>query len=159
MLAVLEIKEAWDTIQQNKQAFWQQVERWIADAKSSIYKFAKDYEHCLFTDEYAEPISRGIIGKALKDGLDATDVDQRKQAAGNLLEQISWSGTTDFMSKLAKERTIQLCDEMHVTKELISSLFLAAGGYGSIGMGGGGSSNNEINNWDGTKKKTGWGIS
>jgi hypothetical protein len=36
-------------------------------------------------------------------------------------------------------------------------LLLASGGYGPIGLGGGGS-NNELTNWDGTKKKNGWGV-
>lgn len=38
----------------------------------------------------------------------------------------------------------------------MSSLLLAAGGKGCIGVGGGGS-NGELTNWDGTKKNTGWG--
>lgn len=35
---------------------------------------------------------------------------------------------------------------------------LAAGGRGGINMGGGGGSNNELTNWDGTKRKNGWSI-
>ena len=38
----------------------------------------------------------------------------------------------------------------------MSSLLLAAGGRGSIGVGGDGSTS-ELTNWDGTKKNTGWG--
>lgn len=45
---------------------------------------------------------------------------------------------------------------MTVSKDLIAGLLLAAGGRGSISTGGG--SNGELTNWDGTKKKTGWGI-
>ena len=46
---------------------------------------------------------------------------------------------------------------MKVPKELMANLLLAAGGRGGINSGGGGSSN-ELTNWDGTKKKTGWGM-
>ena len=46
---------------------------------------------------------------------------------------------------------------MTVTKDLMANLLLAAGGRGSVGVGGGGS-NGELTNWDGTKKRTGWGI-
>ncbi|MCR4619341.1 MAG: hypothetical protein K5633_01460 [Paludibacteraceae bacterium] len=46
---------------------------------------------------------------------------------------------------------------MTVTKDLMANLLLAAGGKGGICTGGGGSTG-ELTNWDGTKKKTGWGI-
>lgn len=39
----------------------------------------------------------------------------------------------------------------------MANLFLAAGGRGGISSGGGGS-NAELTNWDGTKKNTGWGM-
>ena len=51
----------------------------------------------------------------------------------------------------------QLSEEMNVPKELMDRLFLTAGGRGTIGMGGGGS-DNELTNWDGTKKRNGWGV-
>ena len=36
ILSIPEIKGLWDTIQQNRRAFWQQVDRWIGDAKKAI---------------------------------------------------------------------------------------------------------------------------
>ncbi len=45
---------------------------------------------------------------------------------------------------------------MTVPPKLMDNLLLAAGGRGGFNAGGG-SSNNELTNWDGTKKKTGWG--
>lgn len=39
----------------------------------------------------------------------------------------------------------------------MANLLLAARDRGGIGTGGGGS-NVELTNWDGTKKQTGWGI-
>lgn len=157
MLAVPEIKELWNSIQQNKKAFWQQVDQWIADARQAIYKFATDYQNAVFTREYANSIGQGIIAEALKDGLDASDKEQRKQATRNLLSQICWKGTTKYMSDLSETRTMQLCEEMTVPKNLMDSLLLAAGGRGIVGAGGGGSSN-ELTNWDGTKKRNGWGV-
>ena len=49
-------------------------------------------------------------------------------------------------------------DGIYVTKDMMKYLLLAAGGRGGISTGGGGS-NNELTNWDGTKKKNGWGVS
>ncbi len=158
MLGIPEIKELWNSIQQNKKAFWQHVDQWIADAKQAIYKFATDYQNAVFTSDYANPIGQGILAEALKDGLDASDKEQRKQATRNLLSQVSWEGTTKFMSDLSETRTMQLCEEMTVTRSLMESLLLAAGGRGYTGAGGGGS-DNALTNWDGTKKRNGWGVS
>jgi len=47
---------------------------------------------------------------------------------------------------------------MTVTKNLMANLLLAASGRGAISAGGGGS-NGELTNWDGTKKRNGWGVS
>ena len=157
MLAVPEINELWDGIQQNKKAFRQQVDQWIANARQAIYKFATDYQNAVFTRKYANSIGQGIIAEALKDGLDASDKEQRKQATLNLLNQVGWKGTTKYMSDLSETRTMQFCEEMTVPKNLMDSLLLAAGGRGIVSTGGGGSSN-ELTNWDGTKKRNGWGV-
>lgn len=80
-------------------------------------------------------------------------------AAAYLLEKVSWTGiTSDFKISLTSSRTRQLCDAMTVSKDLMANLLLTAGGRGGISTGGGGS-NGELTNWDGTKKNTGWGIS
>lgn len=157
MLSIPEIKELWNGIQQNKKAFRQHVDQWIADAKQAIYKFATDYQNAVFTNDYANPIGQGILAEALKDGLDASDKEQRKQATRNLLSQVSWEGTTKYMSDLSETRTMQFCEEMTVTRSLMESLLLAAGGRGFTGAGGGGS-DNALTNWDGTKKRNGWGV-
>ena len=78
-------------------------------------------------------------------------------ATAYLLEKVSWTGITDSKTNLTASRTRQLCDAMTVTKDLMANLFLAAGGRGGISSGGG-DSNGELTNWDGTKKNTGWGI-
>ena len=78
-------------------------------------------------------------------------------ATAYLLEKVSWTGITDSKANLTALRTRQLCDAMTVTKDLMANLLLAAGGRAGISAGGGGS-NGELTNWDGTKKKTGWGI-
>ena len=158
ILSIPEIKGLWDTIQQNRRAFWQQVDRWIGDAKKAIYIFAKSHNQHDFMAEDRNIISWGIIAEALQNKLDATNAEQRMKATGLLLDDISWTGTTDYMSDLAMKRTRQLCEEMNVTKELMQDLLLAAGGRGTITYGGGGT-DNALTNWDGTKKRTGWGIS
>jgi hypothetical protein len=158
MLSIPEIKGLWDSIQQNRKVFWQQVDRWIGDAKKAIYNFAKSHNQHDFITEDKNIISWGIIAEALRNNLDAANAEQRMKATGLLLDNISWTGTTDFMSDLAIKRTRQLCEEMSVTKELMQGLLLAAGGRGTISYGGG-STDNALTNWDGTKKRNGWGIS
>ena len=158
ILSIPEIKGLWDNIQQNRRAFWQQVDKWIGEAKKAIYNFAKSHNQHDFMAEDGNIISWGIIAEALRNNLDAANAEQRMRATGLLLDDISWEGTTDFMSDLTIKRTRQLCEEMSVTKELMQDLLLAAGGIGSITYGGGGS-DNALTNWDGTKKRTGWGIS
>ena len=79
-------------------------------------------------------------------------------AAAYLLEKVSWTGiASEFKRDLTVSRTRQLCDAMTVSKDLMENLLLAAGGRGGISTGGGGS-NGELTNWDGTKKKNGWGM-
>jgi hypothetical protein len=158
MLSIPEIKGLWDNIQQNRRAFWQQVDKWIGEAKKAIYNFAKSHNQHDFMAEDGNIISWGIIAEALRNNLDAANAEQRMRATGLLLDDISWEGTTDFMSDLTIKRTRQLCEEMSVTKELMQDLLLAAGGIGSITYGGGGP-DNALTNWDGTKKRNGWGIS
>ena len=158
MLSVPEIKGLWDSIQQNRKAFWQQVDRWIVDAKNAIYNFAKSHNQHDFLAEDKNIISWGIIAEALRNNLDATNAEQRMKATELLLDDISWKGTTDVMSDLTMKRTRQLCEDMNVTKELMQGLLLAAGGRGTITYGGGGT-DNALTNWDGTKKRNGWGIS
>ena len=156
MLAIPEIKEIWDTIQRNKEAFKRQINLWLADAAKAISDFAKDYEKSLFSREDESIIGTGIIAEAFVCGLDPTDNSQRNQATESLLSKVNWKGTTPFMSDLAATRTKQLSDEMSVPKEIMEELLLAAGGKGGFNMGGGGGSNNELTNWDGTKRKNGW---
>ena len=155
MLDIPEIKKIWDCIQQNKKAFWQQIEQWIGNAITAIrdYAFSKYND---FQPKEGNTVAWGIVAEAFKRGLDPTDDKQRKTATNYLLEKVSWSGMTPFKADLTATRTRQLCDAMTVSKDLIKNLFLAAGGRGDISLGGGGS-DNEITNWDGTKKRNGWG--
>ena len=79
-------------------------------------------------------------------------------ATAYLLESVSWTGiASEFKRELTASRTRQLCDAMTASKDLMAYLLLAAGGRGGISSGSGGS-NGELTNWDGTKKKTGWGM-
>lgn len=78
-------------------------------------------------------------------------------ATDYLLEKIAWTGISKFKADITASRTRQLCDVLKVSKDLMAKLLLAAGDRGCISTGGGGSTS-ELTNWDGTKKKTGWGI-
>ena len=156
MLAIPEIKEIWETIRRNKESFQRQINQWITDATKAISDFAKDYDKYLFSQDDESVIGSGIIAEAYMCGLDPTDKDQRTQATESLLGKVNWKGTTPFMSDLAATRTKQLSEEMNVPREIMEGLMLAAGGRGGANMGGGGS-NNELTNWDGTKRNKGWG--
>ena len=155
MLGIPEIKKVWDCIQQNKKAFWQQIEQWIGNAITAI----RDYAFSKYNDfqlKEGNTVAWGIVAEAFKRGLDPTDDKQRETATNYLLEKVSWSGMTPFKADLTATRTRQLCDAMTVTNDLLKNLFLAAGGRGDISLGSGGS-DNELTNWDGTKKRNGWG--
>lgn len=157
MLGIPKIKEIWDSIQQNKKDFLRQLDQWISDAIAAIKDYTKDYEHNDFLPKQGNAVAWGIIAEAFKRNLDPADEKQRRMATGYLLERMSWTGLSPFKSDLTAARTRQLCDTMTVSKELMQNLLLMAGGRGSVGVGGGGS-NSELTNWDGTKKKNGWGV-
>ena len=157
MLAIPEIKELWENIQQNKKAFLKQIDKWIEDGVAAIRDYADGKDND-FQPEAGNAVAWGIIAKAFEYGLDPTDEKQRRMATAYLLEKVSWTGiASEYKRELTAARTRQLCDVMTVPKDLMANLLLAAGGKGSVGVGGGGS-NGELTNWDGTKKKTGWGI-
>ena len=157
MLAIPEIKKIWESIQQNKETFRKQIDKWIEDGVAAIRNYADGKDND-FRPEAGNAVAWGIIAKAFEYGLDPTDEKQRKIAAAYLLEKVSWTGiSSDFKISLTVSRTQQLCDAMTVSKKLMANLLLAAGGRGGISTGGGGSTS-ELTNWDGTKKKTGWGI-
>ena len=155
---VPEIKEIWESIQQNKEAFRKQIDKWIKDGVAAIRDYADGKDND-FQPKKGEAVVWGIIAEAFERGLDPTDEKQRRMATGYLLEKVSWTGvSSDFKISLTSSRTRQLSDAMTVPKDLMANILLAAGGRGSVGVGGGGS-NGELTNWDGTKKQTGWGIS
>lgn len=118
------------------------------------YKRGKDNE---FQPKQGNAVAWDIIAEAFKYGLDPTDEKQRRMATAYLLERVTWNGMSEFKAGLTASRTRQLCDAMTVPKDLMANLFLAAGGRSGFSTGGGGS-NSELTNWDGTKKNTGWGI-
>ena len=156
MFAIPEIKEIWESIQQNKEAFRKQIDKWIKDGVAAIRDYADGKDND-FQPEKGEAVAWGIIAEAFERGLDPADGKQRRMAAGYLLEKVSWTGiSSDFKISLTSSRTQQLCDAMKVSKDLMQNLLLMAGGRGGVGVGGGGS-NSELTNWDGRKKKNGWG--
>lgn len=155
MLSIPEIKKIWDCIQQNKKAFWQQIEQWIGNAITAIRDYAFN-KYNDFQPKEENTVAWGIVAEAFKRGLEPTDDKQRKTATNYLLEKVSWNGMTPFKADLTATRTRQLCDAMTVTKDLMANLLLAAGGRGDICLGGGGS-DNELTNWDGNRKRNGWG--
>ena len=99
----------------------------------------------------------GIIVKAFKSGLDVTDDTARLQATQNLLDEVDWSETSSYKQDLTRNWTEMFSQDMTISQTMMEALTLAAGGRGGISTAGGGSSS-ELTNWDGTKKKTGWGM-
>ena len=156
MLGVPEIKEIWENIQRSQKAFSKQIDKWIEDGVAAIRDYADGKDND-FQPKQGNAVAWGIIAEAFRYGLDPTDEKQRRMATAYLLEKVSWTGMSEFKAGLTALRTRQLCDAMTVSKDLMANLLLAAGGRGGISTGGGGS-NSELTNWDGTKKKTGWGI-
>ena len=158
MLGIAEIKEIWESVQQNKETFRKQIDKWIEDGLAAITAWTKDYEHNDFLPDQGNTIAMGIIAEAFSRNLDPEDDKQRMTATNLLLDKVTWKGVSDYKTDLTQARTRQLSDVMTVPKELTKNLLLMASGRGGISTGSGGSSS-ELSNWDGTKKKTGWGIS
>ena len=156
MLGVPEIKKIWESIQRNKEDFSKQIDIWIEDGVAAIRDYADGKDND-FQPKQGNSVAWGIIAEAFKYGLNPTDEKQRRIATAYLLEKVSWAGMSEFKAGLTASRTRQLCDAMTVTKDLMANLLLAAGGRCGISIGGGGSTS-ELTNWDGTRKKTGWGV-
>ena len=156
MLDIPEIKEIWESIQRNKEDFSKQIDKWIEDGVAAIRNYADGKDND-FQPKQGNSVAWGIIAEAFRYGLDPTDEKQRRMATAYLLEKVPWTGMSEFKAGLTVSRTRQLCDAMTVSKDMMANLLLAAGGRAGISAGGGGS-NGELTNWDGTKKKTGWGI-
>ena len=157
MLAIPEIKEIWETIQQNKCNFTRQLNQWIDDALKAIAHFAAYEKNVHFSEQQSSAISMGIIAKAFKSGLDVTDDAARLQATQSLLDEVDWSETSSYKQDLTRHWTEMFSQDMTISQTMMEALTLAAGGRGGISTAGGGSSS-ELTNWDGTKKKTGWGM-
>ena len=157
MLGIPEIKEIWEGIQQKKEAFSKQMDKWIEDGVAAIRGYADGKDND-FQPKQGNAVAWGIIAEAFKYGLDPTDEKQRRMATAYLLEKVSWTGMSEFKAGLTASRTRQLCDVMTVSKDLMANLLLSAGGRAGTSVGGGGSTS-ELTNWDGTKKRTGWGLS
>ena len=153
MLGVPEIKEIWETIQQNKEAFSKQIDKWIEDGVAAIRDYAEGKDND-FQPKQGNSVAWGIIAEAFKYGLDPTDEKQRRMGTSYLLEKVSWTGMSEFKADLTASCTRQLCDVLKVSKDLMANLLLAAGGRGGISTSGDGS-NVEFTNWDGIKKKNG----
>ena len=156
MLDIPEIKEIWESIQRNKEDFMKQINRWIENGVAAIRDYADGKDND-FQPKQGNAVAWGIIAEAFRYGLDPTDEKQRRMATAYLLEKVPRTGMSEFKAGLTVSRTRQLCDAMTVSKDMMANLLLAAGGRSGISTGGGGS-NGELTNWDGTKKKTGWGI-
>ena len=132
MLDIPEIKEIWEQVQQNKEAFTKQIDKWIKDGVAAIKDYA-DGKNNDFQPEQGNAVEWGIIAKAFEYGLDPTDEKQRRMAAAYLLEKVSWTGiSSDFKISLTVSRTQQLCDAMTVSKDLMQNLLLMAGGRGGV---------------------------
>lgn len=157
MLGIPEIKEIWEGIQQKKRNFNRQLNQWIDNALKAIAHFAAYEKNVHFSEQQSSAISMGIIAKAFKSGLDVTDNTARLKATQSLLDKVDWSETSDYKQGLTRHWTEMFSQDMPISQTIIETLTLAAGGRGGISIGGGGSSS-ELTNWDGTKKKTGWGM-
>lgn len=157
MLGIPEIKEIWEGIQQKKRNFNRQLNQWIDNALKAIAHFAAYEKNVHFSEQQSSAISMGIIAKAFKSGLDVTDNTARLKATQSLLDKVDWSETSDYKQGLTRHWTEMFSQDMPISQTIIETLTLVVGGRGGISIGGGGSSS-ELTNWDGTKKKTGWGM-
>ena len=132
LLDIPEINEILESIQQNKEAFSKQIDKWIEEGGAAIRNYADGKDND-FQAKQGNAVAWGIIAEAFRYGLDPTDEKQRKMAAAYLLENVSWTGiSSDFKISLTSSRTRQLCDAMTLSKDLMANLLLAAGGKSGI---------------------------
>ena len=83
LLGVPEIKEIWETIQQNKEAFSKQIDRWIENGVAAIRDYADGKDND-FQPKQGNSVAWGIIATAFRYGLDPTDEKQRRMATAYL---------------------------------------------------------------------------
>ena len=140
-----------------KRNFERQLDQLIGNALKTIAHFAAYEKNVHLSEQQSSAISKGIIAKTFKSGLDVTDNAARLQATQSLLDEVDWSETSSYKQDLTRHWTEMFSQDMTISQTLTEALILAAGGR-SVSFGGGGGSNNELTNWDGTKKKTGWGM-
>jgi len=126
ILSVPEIRDFWERILRQK-AFLEEMNLRIGKAAKALYDFAKNRD-LIFSNEAEDSIANGIIAEAILKDLDPTDEGQRKKAAKSLLGKVDWKGTYQSSCDLAETRTEQLCEEITVSKEIVATLLLAAGG-------------------------------
>jgi len=152
ILSIPEIKKIWESIQQNKEAFSKQIDKWIEDGVAAIRNYADGKDND-FQPKQGNAVAWGIIAEAFRCGLDPTDEKQRRMATAYLLEKVSWTGITDPKANLTALRTRQLSDAMTIPKDLMANLLLSAGGRIGISTGGRGSSSKEDDDDDKEKNK------
>ena len=97
MLGIPEIKEIWKTIQQNKEAFRKQIDKWIEDGVAAIRGYANGKDND-FQPEADNAVAWGIIAEAFRKGLDPTDEKQRKMATAYLLWRVHGLAITSNLS-------------------------------------------------------------
>ena len=97
MLGIPEIKEIWKTIQQNKEAFRKQIDKWIEDGVAAIRGYANGKDND-FQPEADNAVAWGIIAEAFRKGLDPTDEKQHKMATAYLLWRVHGLAVTSNLS-------------------------------------------------------------
>ena len=79
MLGIPEIKEIWESIQQNKENFSKQIDKWIEDGVAAIRDYADGKDND-FQQKQGNAVAWGIIAEAFRYGIDPTDEKQRGMA-------------------------------------------------------------------------------
>ena len=97
MLDIPKIKKIWESIQQKKEAFSKQIDKWIEDGVAAIRDYADGKDND-FQPEADNAVAWGIIAEAFRNGLDPTDEKQRKMATAYLLWRVHGLAITSNLS-------------------------------------------------------------
>lgn len=167
MLSYPSLKKAWEQvlgIKKNIRNFWNDVEAIINEAKTTVRKISR-YEHGHdFSEEEAKTFCKGVLAWIFKNSDTRSHFSITKKevqgAVKEILENSNFEGTSDSRKNLATIRSYQLADSIDINNanvfldNLGTALFRIKSGEVSSGGGVAG----ELTNWDGTKKRNGWGL-
>lgn len=144
--------------EQARQSRFQGVlKRFIDEGHGSLGKFSRT-ERINFNDEEANAIFYGIMANAVKHDYQLTNSEDFELAVDKFLENMQWSGCTDFRREcvsnwtklFATKDVVYTEDIIHNFLSFVDHMSCSADTY--VSLGGSNGCADQLTNWDGTRK-------